>query len=58
MLKFCGILFFVFIVVISVLSLILGSWGSAVVGTALGVVWTVRLVAAIILSFLIAAALD
>ena len=54
MIKF-GIIFgFVFVVMVTIVSLFLGNFGAMVLFTAIGIGWTVRLIAAIIISGLIA----
>jgi hypothetical protein len=57
MIKF-GIIFgFVFLVMVTIVSLILGNFGAMVLFT-IGIAWTVRLVIAVIVSGLIAGSLS
>jgi hypothetical protein len=52
--KTCIIFGFVFIVMMTVVAILLGSFGASVLFTALGIDWTLRLVAAIVVSTFIA----
>ncbi len=49
---------FVFLVMVTIVSLFLGNFGAMVLFTAIGIGWTVRLIAAIIISGLIAGSLS
>lgn len=51
--KIIGVFVFVFLVMCAVCTALLGSYGAMVIGTAIGVTWTVRLVVAIGVSLVI-----
>lgn len=53
MLKIIVIFMFVFLVILTACTMVLGSYGAMVVGTAIGVIWTVRLIAGIGVSLVI-----